>query len=36
VLIHLGTKYYELYSTEKELNKASFPSDVCEFIAVDN
>jgi hypothetical protein len=36
VLIHLGTKYFELYSDEKELNKASFPSEVCEFIAVDN
>ena len=36
VLIHLGSKYYELYSTEKELNKASFPSEFCEFISVDN
>jgi hypothetical protein len=35
VLIHLGTKYFEMYSKEKELNNAGYSNEVCEFISVD-
>lgn len=35
VLIHLGTKYFEMYSNEKELDHAGYSNVVCELISVD-